>query len=150
MAIIKSFKELDVWRNAMDAAMLIFKLTRAFPAEERYSMTDQIRRSSRSVAANIAEAWRRRRYRAAFLNKLNESECEAAETQTWVEFALRCGYIDRDFSEQLSENYDRIIGQLVKMAVQADKWVIAESENEYSSPDVTLEAEPNTEEDQGV
>lgn len=82
MASIRSFKELRVWQNAMDVAMRIFELTKSFPAEERYSLTDQMRRSSRSVAANITEAWRKRRYPAAFVSKLSDAESEAAETQT--------------------------------------------------------------------
>src|SRR5438046_10331597 len=92
--VARSFKELRVWQNAMDMAMQIFELSKKFPAEERYSLTDQIRRFSRSVATNIAEAWRRRRYVAAFASKLNESETESAETQTWIEFARRCHYWD--------------------------------------------------------
>jgi len=77
----------------MDLAMLVFELSKRFPVEERYSLTDQIRRASRSVASNIAEAWRKRRYPAAFIAKLSDSESEAAETQTWTEFARRCGYL---------------------------------------------------------
>ena len=84
---IRSHRELRVWQNAMDAAMAIFEETKAFPPEERYSMVDQMRRSSRSVAANISEVWRRRRYEAAFINKLNEAEGEASETQTWIAFS---------------------------------------------------------------
>ena len=84
---IRSFKELRVWQGAMDLAMKVFEVSRGFPAEERYSLTDQLRRSSRSVAANISEAWRKRRYEAAFVAKLSDSESEAAETQTWVEVA---------------------------------------------------------------
>jgi four helix bundle protein len=91
MAAIRSFKELRVWQNAMDLAMRVFELTKKFPVEERYSLTDQVRRSSRSVASNTAEAWRKRRYPAAFVAKLNDSEGEGAETQTWIEFARRCG-----------------------------------------------------------
>src|SRR5690348_15134179 len=93
MGNIRSFKDLRVWQNAMDLAMLVFELSKRFPVEERYSLTDQIRRASRSVASNIAEAWRKRRYPAAFIAKLSDSESEAAETQTWTEFARRCGYL---------------------------------------------------------
>ena len=89
MGNIRSFKDLRVWQNAMDLAMLVFELSKRFPVEERYSLTDQIRRASRSVASNIAEAWRKRRYPAAFIAKLSDSESEAAETQTWTEFARR-------------------------------------------------------------
>ena len=95
MVNIRHFRELRVWQVAMDVAMRIFEMTKRFPPEERYSMTDQMRRSSRSVAANIAEARRKRRYPAAFVSKLSDAETEAAETQTWIEFAVRCGYPDK-------------------------------------------------------
>jgi len=87
---INSYKELRVFENAMSAAMKIFELTKSFPPEEKYSMVDQMRRSSRSVCSNIGEAWRKRRYKAAFIAKLNDAESEACETQVWVEFARRC------------------------------------------------------------
>lgn len=87
---ITSHKELHVWQEAMNAAMDVYQLTKEFPKEEKYSLVDQIRRSSRSVPANIAEAWRKRRYHAAFVAKLNDAEGEAAETQTWVEICCRC------------------------------------------------------------
>ena len=104
--------------------MTVFELTKAFPVEERYSMTDQMRRSSRSVCANLAEAWRKRRYQNAFVSKLSDSESEACETQVWVEFAQRCSYLSDLSSQQLDEAYDQIIGQLVKMIQEADKWII--------------------------
>jgi four helix bundle protein len=95
MAMAKTFKDLRVWQNAIELAMEVFQITKSFPPDERYSMTDQIRRASRSVAANISEAWRKRRYVAAFRSKLNDSEGETAETQTFIELALRSGYIHR-------------------------------------------------------
>jgi four helix bundle protein len=93
---ITRHQELEVYKKAFEVAMLIFELSKSFPNEETYSLTDQIRRSSRSVCSNIAEAWRKRRYEAAFIAKLNDSEGESAETQTWLEFAVKCKYIDRD------------------------------------------------------
>lgn len=96
---IQSYRELDVYKLAMEGALRIFELTRRFPAEEKFSLVDQIRRSSRSVCANIAEAWRKRRYEAAFIAKLSDSETEAAETQVWAEMAFRCGYWERRRSE---------------------------------------------------
>src|SRR4051794_21275158 len=90
---VKTFRDLEVWQRAMRCAMQIFEMTKKFPPEERFSMTDQIRRASRSVATNIAESWHKRRYEKAFISKLNDAESEAAETQTWVEFALRHRYI---------------------------------------------------------
>ena len=124
MASIRSFKELRVWQNAMDVAMRIFELTKSFPSEERFSLTDQIRRSSRSVAANITESWRKRRYPAAFVSKLLDAESEAAETQTWIEFARRCGYLSQSEAEHLDARMEEILGQLVIMASQPEKWTI--------------------------
>ena len=100
---------------AFDAAMRIFELTKQFPTEEKYSLTDQIRRASRSVCGSIAEAWRRRRYEAAFVNKINEAEGEAAETQTWIQFSVKCGYVQKVTGKELYETYDQIIGKLVRM-----------------------------------
>jgi len=121
---IKSYKELRVYQNAMEAAMEIFQISKSFPIEEKYSMVDQIRRSSRSVCANIAEAWRKRRYEAAFIAKLSDAESEACETQVWIDFADKCNYIDRVKRDKLESAYDQIIGQLVRMIDEADKWVI--------------------------
>ena len=108
----------------MNAAMDIFEVTKAFPAAERYSMTDQVRRSSRSVCANVAEAWRKRRYQNAFIAKLNDAESEACETQVWLEFALKCGYLEQKAIKELYDTYDHVIGQLVKMIQEAEKWTI--------------------------
>lgn len=121
---IKSYKDLRVYQNAMDAAMEIFELTKRFPAEEKYSMVDQMRRSSRSVCTNIAEAWRKRRYRAAFIAKLSDAESEACETEVWLEFADRCKYLDAVKTEELTNTYEQIMGQLVKMIEEPDKWLI--------------------------
>ena len=93
---ISSVRELEVYKLAFEAAMEIFELSKKFPKEEIYSLTDQIRRSSRSVCSNLAEGWRKRKYEAVFINKLTDAESEAAETQTWLEFALACKYIDED------------------------------------------------------
>jgi four helix bundle protein len=121
---IKTYKELNVFQNAMDSAMKIFQVTKGFPPEERYSMVDQVRRSSRSVCANIAEAWRKRRYKAMFIAKLSDAESEACETQVWIEFAGRCGYLEDAVCDELDAAYDQIIGQIVKMIKEADKWLI--------------------------
>jgi four helix bundle protein len=89
MGAIRSHYELDVYRVAFDAAMDVFQVSKAFPKEETYSLTDQILRSSRSVCANIAEVWRKRRYEAAFISNLSDADAEAAETQVWLEFAVK-------------------------------------------------------------
>ena len=91
--LIVTHEDWEVYQIAFDAAMAIFELSKQFPVEERYSLTDQIRRSSRSVCANLAESWRKRRYQAAFIAKLNDCESEAAETQTWLKFSVKCGYL---------------------------------------------------------
>jgi four helix bundle protein len=124
MSVIKHFRELDVYKPAMDSSMRVFQLSKSFPAEERYSLTDQMRRSSRSVCANLAEAWRQRRYEAAFVSKLSDAETEAAETQVWTEIAFRSGYFHQEVFAQLDDAYDKVIGQIVRIADQPEKWVI--------------------------
>ena len=116
--------QLDVYKLSVEAAMQVFELSRSFPKEETYSLTDQIRRSSRSVSGQIAEGWRRRRYEAAFVNKLNEAEGEAAETQVWIEYAVRCGYMSAKAGRDLHRLYDRILGKLVTMFNNSDPWVL--------------------------
>jgi four helix bundle protein len=123
---ISSYKDLRVYQNGMDAAMKIFHLTKRFPPEEKYSMVDQIRRSSRSVCTNLSEAWRKRRYKAAFIAKLSDSESEACETQVWVEFARRCEYLNAETCAELDAVYEQIMAQIVKMIIDADKWLIKE------------------------
>lgn len=117
-------QELDIYKKSFEAAMRIFELTRSFPTEEKYSLTDQIRRSSRSVSANLAEAWRKRRYEAAFILKLNDSEGESAETQTWLEYAVKCGYLQRNDGRDLYREYDEIIAMLTSMIANPSKWVL--------------------------
>ena len=124
MSDIRSFRELNVWKKAMDLAMELFETTKRFPMEERYSLTDQIRRSSRSVPANIAEAWRKRRYPAAFVSKLNDAEGESAETQTHLEIAKRCGYIDSVSASRLDNSYEEIMAMLVSMVSRPEQWAI--------------------------
>ena len=105
--------------------MLIFHASKDFPKEEIYSLTDQIRRSSRSVCANLAEAWRKRRYRAAFVSKLSDAESEASETQVWLQFATSCEYIERGRSGTLYQTYDEILRMLVSMINKPQAWVIS-------------------------
>jgi four helix bundle protein len=121
---IKTHRDLDVYRKAFAAAMQIFELSKSFPRDETYSLTNQIRRSSRSVCANLGEAWRKRRYEAAFISKLTDSESEAAETQIWLEFAVKCGYLDREQAAVLYQVYDQVIGTLVGMINHPETWVI--------------------------
>lgn len=103
--------------------MTVFELSKGFPREEAYSLIDQIRRASRSVCANLAEAWRKRRYTAAFIGKLSDAETEAAEMQVWIEFAVRCGYVDRTAGAALYRSYDGIIRTIVGMITHSDSWV---------------------------
>lgn len=121
---IRHFRELEVYQLAMEAAMKIFQASKSFPNEERYSLTDQIRRSSRSVCANIAEAWRKRRYPNSFVSKLSDADSEAAETQVWLEFALKCGYLDQNFFGELTKAYDNIMGKLLNMMARPEQWQI--------------------------
>lgn len=121
---IRSHRDLDVYERAFAAAMEVFQTTKTFPREEVYSMTDQIRRSSRSVCANLAEAWRKRRYEAAFVSKLSDAETEAAETQVWIEFAVKCGYLSRDVGRTLYRSYESILATLVGMMNHPETWVL--------------------------
>ena len=121
---IQSHQDLQVYQVALNAAMQIFELSKKFPVEDRFSLTDQIRRSSRSVCANLAEAWRKRRYEAAFVAKLSDSEAEAAETQTWLEFAVKCNYLNIQSGKELHLTYDQILGMLVKMINKSSDWTI--------------------------
>ncbi|AFZ29515.1 S23 ribosomal protein [Gloeocapsa sp. PCC 7428] len=122
--LIKSHKDLRVYQMAFDAAIKIFELSKKFPVEERYSLTDQIRRSSRSVCANLAAAWRKCRYEAAFVAKLNDCEAEAAETQIWIEFAVKCNYLDVASARELYGTYNQILSGLVSMIANPSPWLV--------------------------
>ena len=122
MELIRNHKDLKVYNLAFDAAMEIFELSKSFPTKEKYSLTDQIRRSSRSVATNIVEAYRKRRYPKAFVSKLSDSEGEAAETQVWLDFSLKCKYITDKDHQTLYQKYDWIIGKILIMINNPDKW----------------------------
>jgi len=124
MPNIRRFEDLEVYNLSMDSAMKIFEESKGFPIEERYSLTDQIRRSSRSVCTNIAEAWRKRRYPNAFVSKLSDADAEAAETQVWLAFAVKCGYLSPALAAELTETYNRICGKLIKMITNPKDWVI--------------------------
>ena len=121
---VRHFRDLDVYQNALETGLRVYELSKKFPNDERYALTDQIRRSSRSVCANIAEAWRKRRYTAAFISKLSDSEGEAAETQVHMEFAVHHGYIGHVEFEAIDDAYEHILGQLVRMIDHPEKWVI--------------------------
>lgn len=122
---VRNFRDLEVYQNALQTGLHVFELTKRFPSEERFALTDQIRRSSRSVCANIAEAWRKRRYTAAFVSKLSDAEGEAAETQVHIEFAFHHGYATEAEFREIDEAYERILGQLVRMIDHSEKWVIS-------------------------
>lgn len=121
---IRLHRELDVYIMSFRASMKIYELSKSFPREEPYSLTDQFRRSSRSVSANISEAFRKRKYPKAFVSKLSDAEAEAAETQTWLDFALKCGYMNRETYDNLNTEYEHIIGKLVNMTRFPEKWDI--------------------------
>lgn len=122
--LIRSHSDLDVYQLAFGAAISIFELSKSFPKEERYSLTDQIRRSSRSVCANLAEAWRKRCYEAAFISKVSDSEAETAETQVWLQFAVKSGYLSATTARPLYKELERIIGMLVRMRTNSNKWIL--------------------------
>ena len=122
MGAIGSFRELEVYRFAREGAKEVFELSKGFPGTEKYALTDQIRRSSRAVGAMIAEAWARRRYEAAFINKLNEALGEAMETQAWLDSALDCTYIDQAAHGQHDDRWQRVGGMLARMIEKASSF----------------------------
>ncbi len=128
MSKIQTHRDLDVYKKAFETAMKIFESSKTFPREETYSLTDQIRRSSRSVCANLAEAWRKRRYEAAFISKLSDVEAEAAETQVWLEFAVKCGYLDAESGRPLYQAYDEALSTVVGMINHPETWVLSKHE----------------------
>jgi len=119
---IRHFRDLEVYQRSLALAVQIFQISKKFPSEERYSLTDQIRRSSRSVCSNLAEAWRKRRYVAVFKNKLTDVMQEASETQSWLEICLACGYIDAKQFKKLDDEYEEIISMLNSMERNAGKF----------------------------
>lgn len=131
---IREFRELHVYQSAFEAAVQVFELSKQFPPEERYSLTDQARRSSRSVCANVAEAWKKRRYLASFVSKLSDAEAEAAETQVWLDMAHRCGYLDAKGHTELIRCYDRIGAQLAKMMASPEQWCVSPQRNGNGLP----------------
>lgn len=122
MEKIKTHRDLNVFKLSFEAGMEVFEITKKFPKEEMYSLTDQIRRSSRSVSGNIAEAFRRRKYPKSFVAKLSDSEGEAAETQVWLDYAIKCKYIDIETYNKLDDKYDHIIAMLVSMSINPENW----------------------------
>ena len=127
--MVKVHNDLIVYQKAFSAAMEIFHISKKFPSEEKYALTDQIRRSSRSVNANITEAWRKRRYEKSFVNKLNDADGEAAETQNWLDFAFACEYIDKETYLDLYKKYDEVLAIIVSMTINSKKWTFSEPKN---------------------
>lgn len=124
MSKITSFRDLRVYQQALDGVKEVFAITSLFPETERRRLTDQIIRASGSVCANLAEAWRRRRYRAAFIAKLNEVETEASEVQSWLDVAERFGYISPEQKQGVDARYESIIKQIVVLINQPEKWIL--------------------------
>ena len=122
--LLNTHEDLEVYQIAFNLAMEIFELSKKFPGSEKYALIDQIRRSSRSVCANLAEAWRRRRYKGSFLLRLNDAEAEAAESQVWLKFAVKCQYLDIETGRKLYGQYNKVLGLIVNMTNNADKWLL--------------------------
>ncbi len=122
MSVATCVTELDVYQSAFSLQQEVFHLSKGFPAEERYSLTDQIRRSSRSVGANICEAWRKRRYPAHFKSKLTDSDGEQEETCHWLRTAVSCEYLPAEQGRELVERYNHVGAMLNRMINKADSW----------------------------
>lgn len=122
MLTIKHFRDLEVYKKAFMAAMKIYEISKGFPKDETYSLINQIRRSSRSVCSNLAESWRKRRYKAVFRNKITDAMQEASETKSWLEFSFACKYINKDLFNNLDSEYEEIIAMLNGMEKNSDKF----------------------------
>ena len=133
MSIAKSFRDLNVYKLAREQAKAVFELSKSFPKEERYSLTDQIRRSSRAVSAMIAEAWARRRYKAAFVNKIDEALGEATETQAWLDHALDADYLTQKQFTILDTRCQSIGAMLARMIDRADDFCKNAPNKDYRS-----------------
>ena len=120
--MVKTFKDLTVYQKAFEQAMRIFEITKRFPKEEQYSLTDQMRRASRSVCTNIGEAWRKRRYPAHFVSKLTDADAETTETMIWLDFSLSCGYLDTTMHAELTAEYEQIGKMLGSMISTPEKF----------------------------
>jgi four helix bundle protein len=123
--MLKGHRDLKVYQRAYELAMEIFHLSKSFPPEEKYSLTGQIRRSSRSVAANIAEGFRKRRYPNHFVSKLTDCDAEGSETQVWIDFAFDCGYISANNRDRLTDGYEEVGRMLSSMMANADRFKTA-------------------------
>jgi four helix bundle protein len=124
---LRHFRDLEVYQIAFNSAMNIFEMTKGFPVEDNNSFVDQVRRSSRSVCTNLAEAWRKRKYIAVFKNKLTDSMQEASETQSWLEFCSACNYINDDLFRKYDKEYELIISMLNSLEKRADKFTFKSS-----------------------
>jgi len=122
MATINSFKELIIYQKAFKLAMDIFEITKEFPKEEKYSLTDQIRRSSRSIPTNISEAWAKKLYIKAFVNKLTDSLGEEYETEVWIDFSKNSGYLSEEVSTQMLKEYEEVRKMLISIIHNPDKF----------------------------
>ena len=121
-AFAKSFRDLKVYQSSLALAAEVHAFCKLLPAHERYAMSDQVRRASRSVCQNIAEAWRKRRYKAAFVAKLSDAEAEAGEVQSCLDLCLAFDYLKRPEYEAWNARYEQVIAQLITMSNQADRW----------------------------
>ena len=124
MGIAKHFRELEVYQGAMELVTRVFVVSKEIPPDERFGLSDQVRRSSRPVCANLAEAWRKRRYCASFSAKLTDAEAGAAETRVHLEVAFRNRYINRQEFAAMDDAYEKVLAQLVNMIDQAPRWTL--------------------------
>jgi len=124
MSKIESFKDLNVYQKAYKLSMEIFEISKSFPKEEKYSLTDQMRRSSRSVTSCLAESWAKRRYEKSFVNKLTDSLGEENETEVWLDYSMDCKYIQKETHERILSDYDEVRKMLISMINHSDKWCL--------------------------
>ncbi|MEA2076603.1 MAG: four helix bundle protein [Candidatus Marinimicrobia bacterium] len=124
MSLINTHRDLKVYQLSFKTSMELYEISKRFPRNEQFSLIAQIRRSSRSISSNIAEAFRKRKYPKFFASKLSDSEAEAAETQNWLDYAFQCKFINEFEHKDLNEKYNKIIGMLVNMRLSAHRWQV--------------------------
>lgn len=124
MSLPRGFRDLKAYQLAYDLSMEVFRQSRHFPAEEKYSLTDQIRRASRSVAANIAEGYRKKRYPKMFVSKMADADGEATETQVWLDFARDCGYLSPQVQTKLTAGYEEVGRMLGSMILKPERFSV--------------------------
>ncbi len=139
----KSFRDLEVYQRALELVVAINSFCDTLPSKEKHALADQMRRASRSVCSNIAEAWRKRRYKAAFVSKMSDAETEAGEIQCWLDVAQKLAYMPKEVHKQFDENYEHLLAQIITMIKNAAQWcTLAPPRQNHDTPTLRYSSTP--------